>query len=228
MLPLCRRTGRDNSKKGVCTFIARGGGIGSPTRRTIPWNCCEGLGKTWMAGQGCTSPAMTMRRANVLPAPCPRSHTARGHGRASRDNRVPACGRKFMDLRGAVALVTGGNGGLGQRICHALAKEGAHIAVMYAQSRDQAEGVARELTLELSDQRCGVRLRHHRWRGRGAADRRRDQAPRPHRHPGQRRRLQQGDPVHRSRQPYARGVGQDHGRQPDGADAADQGGGARS
>jgi len=50
-----------------------------------------------------------------------------------------------MDLRGAVALVTGGNGGLGQRICHALAKEGAHIAVMYAQSRDQAEGVAREL-----------------------------------------------------------------------------------
>ena len=51
-----------------------------------------------------------------------------------------------MELKGAVALVTGGNGGLGQRICHALAKEGAHIAVMYAQSRDQAEGVARELT----------------------------------------------------------------------------------
>jgi 3-oxoacyl-[acyl-carrier protein] reductase len=50
-----------------------------------------------------------------------------------------------MELRGAVALVTGGNGGLGQRICHALAKEGTHIAVMYAQSRDQAEGVAREL-----------------------------------------------------------------------------------
>jgi 3-oxoacyl-[acyl-carrier protein] reductase len=51
-----------------------------------------------------------------------------------------------MDLKGAVALITGGNGGLGQRICHALAKEGVHIAVMYAQSRDQAEGVARDLT----------------------------------------------------------------------------------
>jgi 3-oxoacyl-[acyl-carrier protein] reductase len=51
-----------------------------------------------------------------------------------------------MDLKGTVALITGGNGGLGQRICHALAKEGAHIAVMYAQSRDQAEGVAGELT----------------------------------------------------------------------------------
>lgn len=50
-----------------------------------------------------------------------------------------------MELKGAVALVTGGNGGLGQRICHALAKEGAHIAVMYAQSRDEAEGVARKL-----------------------------------------------------------------------------------
>ena len=51
-----------------------------------------------------------------------------------------------MDLKGAVALVTGGNGGLGQRICHALAQEGAHIAIMYARSRDQAESVATELT----------------------------------------------------------------------------------
>ncbi|WP_198368442.1 SDR family NAD(P)-dependent oxidoreductase [Roseomonas rosulenta] len=50
-----------------------------------------------------------------------------------------------MDLNGAVALVTGGNGGLGQQICHALAREGVHVAVMYAQSRDQAEGVARDI-----------------------------------------------------------------------------------
>jgi 3-oxoacyl-[acyl-carrier protein] reductase len=51
-----------------------------------------------------------------------------------------------MDLNGVVALVTGGNGGLGQRICHALAQEGAHVAIMYARSRDQAESVASELT----------------------------------------------------------------------------------
>jgi 3-oxoacyl-[acyl-carrier protein] reductase len=50
-----------------------------------------------------------------------------------------------MDLKGAVAIVTGGNGGLGQRICHALAKEGVHLAVVYAQSREQAEGVARTM-----------------------------------------------------------------------------------
>jgi len=50
-----------------------------------------------------------------------------------------------MELKGKVALVTGGNGGLGQRICHALAREGVHLAIMYAQSRDQAEDVAREI-----------------------------------------------------------------------------------
>jgi 3-oxoacyl-[acyl-carrier protein] reductase len=42
-------------------------------------------------------------------------------------------------------------GGIGQRqartaICHALAKEGVHLAVMYAQSREQAKDVARDLT----------------------------------------------------------------------------------
>ena len=96
-----------------------------------------------------------------------------------------------MDLKGAVALVTGGNGGLGQRICHALAKEGVHIAVMYAKSRDQAEGVARELSVALPGQRRGIRLRHHRRRGGGRLVGEVTARFRPPRHPGQRRRLQQ-------------------------------------
>src|SRR5262245_46461360 len=51
-----------------------------------------------------------------------------------------------MELKGTVALVTGGNGGLAQRICHALAKEGVQLAVVCANSRDQAQDVARTLT----------------------------------------------------------------------------------
>ena len=50
-----------------------------------------------------------------------------------------------MDLKGKVAVVTGGNGGLGQRICHALAAEGCQIAVVYAKSKVEADGVARDL-----------------------------------------------------------------------------------
>lgn len=50
-----------------------------------------------------------------------------------------------MELKNAVAVVTGGNGGLGQRICHALAAAGANIAVVYARSAQEAEQVARDL-----------------------------------------------------------------------------------
>ena len=50
-----------------------------------------------------------------------------------------------MDLKDAVAIVTGGNGGLGQRICHALAAEGVKIAVVCARNMDQASGVAEDL-----------------------------------------------------------------------------------
>lgn len=50
-----------------------------------------------------------------------------------------------MDIKNTVAVVTGGNGGLGQRICHALAVAGANIAVVYARSAADAQGVARDL-----------------------------------------------------------------------------------
>lgn len=64
-----------------------------------------------------------------------------------------------MNLNGTTAIVTGGNGGLGQRICHALAEAGGNIAVVYAQSKDQAEDVAKDLSqkgIEAAAFQCDV------------------------------------------------------------------------
>jgi 3-oxoacyl-[acyl-carrier protein] reductase len=49
-----------------------------------------------------------------------------------------------MDLKGAVAIVTGCTGGLGQRICRAFAEHGTQVAGVYVQSKEQAESFARE------------------------------------------------------------------------------------
>ena len=47
-----------------------------------------------------------------------------------------------MNLQDAVAVVTGGTGGLGRRICHALARQGVQVAVGYVQREEEAEAVA--------------------------------------------------------------------------------------
>jgi 3-oxoacyl-[acyl-carrier protein] reductase len=49
-----------------------------------------------------------------------------------------------MELQGAVAVVTGATGGLGQRIGRALAAQGAHVAGFYQTSQAQATGLAAE------------------------------------------------------------------------------------
>ncbi len=50
-----------------------------------------------------------------------------------------------MELKGCAAIVTGGSGGLGERICHALASQGVDVVVNYAQSEAKALGVADDL-----------------------------------------------------------------------------------
>jgi 3-oxoacyl-[acyl-carrier protein] reductase len=50
-----------------------------------------------------------------------------------------------MELHGTVSIVTGGNGALGQRISHALSGAGSSVAVLYNNSKAQAEEFATEL-----------------------------------------------------------------------------------
>ena len=51
-----------------------------------------------------------------------------------------------MELKGCAAIVTGGSGGLGERICRALALNGVNVAVNYAESEAKSKGVAEDLT----------------------------------------------------------------------------------
>ena len=50
------------------------------------------------------------------------------------------------ELRGRVALVTGGSGGIGQAVALALAADGAAVAVSYGRQADAAEKVAAQIT----------------------------------------------------------------------------------
>lgn len=48
-------------------------------------------------------------------------------------------------LQGKVAVVTGGGGGIGSAVCRKLAEAGAHIVIIYRQSKDDAEATLASL-----------------------------------------------------------------------------------
>jgi 3-oxoacyl-[acyl-carrier protein] reductase len=64
-----------------------------------------------------------------------------------------------MDLKNTVSIVTGGSGGLGGRICHALANQGSHLAITYNTRPEKADGIAAEVRsrgVEAETYRCDV------------------------------------------------------------------------
>jgi 3-oxoacyl-[acyl-carrier protein] reductase len=50
-----------------------------------------------------------------------------------------------MELKGCAAIVTGGSGGLGQRICRALALNGVDVVINYAESETKAKSVVEDI-----------------------------------------------------------------------------------
>jgi 3-oxoacyl-[acyl-carrier protein] reductase len=50
-----------------------------------------------------------------------------------------------MELKGCAAIVTGGSGGLGHRICRALALNGVDVVVNYAESEAKAKSVVEDI-----------------------------------------------------------------------------------
>jgi NAD(P)-dependent dehydrogenase (short-subunit alcohol dehydrogenase family) len=51
-------------------------------------------------------------------------------------------------LKGKVAIVTGGDSGIGRAVCVGMAREGAHVAILYLDEHDDARETARHVEAE--------------------------------------------------------------------------------
>jgi NAD(P)-dependent dehydrogenase (short-subunit alcohol dehydrogenase family) len=61
-----------------------------------------------------------------------------------------------LNLKGKVALVTGGSHGLGESICRGLAAEGANIAINYRKDEAIVEKLVREIESDYKVKAIGV------------------------------------------------------------------------
>ena len=75
-----------------------------------------------------------------IPAPFPPQHQDRQPGMEYVMVPKPdsECGREKAKLAGKVALITGGDSGIGRAVAYAFAKEGAHIAIVYLDEEKDA------------------------------------------------------------------------------------------
>ena len=104
------------------------------------------------------------------------------HPRPDYEPKYAGCGR----LKDKVALITGGDFGIGRAVAVALAREGAKIAIVYLEEHKDADE-----TVAAVERRAAAHQdrRRRRRRGRSASDRSSDrEGVRPARHPGQQRR----------------------------------------
>lgn len=86
-------------------------------------------------------------KCEEIPAPFPPQHQDRqpGFEYVMVPQPVSECGREKAKLAGKVALITGGDSGIGRAVAYAFAKEGAHIAIVYLDEEKDAQETAEHI-----------------------------------------------------------------------------------
>lgn len=86
-------------------------------------------------------------KCEEIPAPFPPQHQDRqpGFEYVMVPQPVSEWGRDKAKLAGKVALITGGDSGIGRAVAYAFAKEGAHIAIVYFDEEKDAQETAEHI-----------------------------------------------------------------------------------